>query len=77
MKPLHDTDALSRRLFHCILRETDVRATVSLFTDLCRASPAFRLWLWEEFGHEPNCRQAFVPRFEFPLGHQSSLDRFG
>lgn len=46
-------------LFHRLLRATDESAALSLLIDLCRASPALRLWLFEEFAREDASRAEF------------------
>lgn len=64
MKPPPAAETPSRRLFHQLLRETEESATVALFTDLCRASAALRLWLWDEFARDPKCRQTLADRLQ-------------
>lgn len=56
--------ATSRELFRRLVRETDESAAVSLFVDLCRTSPALRLWLWEDFAGDPALRAEFARRLK-------------
>ena len=45
------TDALSR-----LLADDGDSATQASFVQLCRVSPAFRRWLWEDFTRDPQLR---------------------
>lgn len=47
-----------RQLAH----ETDESATVALFVQLCRHSPALRHWLWEDFARDAATREQFASR---------------
>lgn len=42
--------------------ETDESATVALFVQLCRQSPALRHWLWEDFARDAAARDQFARR---------------
>ena len=50
----------SSRLFQALVQATDESAAVSLLVDLCRTSPALRLWLYEDFARDPNQRAEFA-----------------
>lgn len=45
-----------------LVEATDEAAAADLFVSLCRASPALRDWLWEDFARDPAVRQAFAAR---------------
>jgi len=42
--------------------ETDESATVALFVQLCRQSPALRHWLWEDFARDAAARDQLARR---------------
>ncbi|HVS52468.1 MAG TPA: hypothetical protein VHD62_08940 [Opitutaceae bacterium] len=50
----------SARLFQSIVEATDESATVSVLLDLCRTSPALRLWLYDDFARDPARRAEFA-----------------
>jgi hypothetical protein len=60
MSPPASSEPASRRLFRQLVRDSDESAAVSLFVELCRASPGLRLWLWEEFARDPRQRSEFA-----------------
>lgn len=43
-----------------LLAETEESATVALFVQLCRESPALRRWLWQEFAQDEKTRAGFA-----------------
>ncbi len=45
-----------------LVEMTDEAAAADLFMSLCRASPALRDWLWEDFARNPELREAFGAR---------------
>jgi hypothetical protein len=45
-----------------LVEATDEAAAADLFVSLCRASPALRDWLWEDFARNPEVRRAFAAR---------------
>ena len=47
-------------LFRQLAAETNESATVGLFLDLCRSSPALRHWLWEDFARDAGKRAHFA-----------------
>ena len=49
----------SSRLFQSLVEATDESAAVSLLLDLCRTSPALRLWLYDDFARDPALRAEF------------------
>ena len=50
----------SSPLFQALVQATDESAAVSLLVELCRASPALRLWLYEDFARDPAHRAEFA-----------------
>jgi hypothetical protein len=48
------------------LAEGDDDAAFRLFAQLCRASPALREWLWEEFARKPKTRARIAATFAQP-----------
>lgn len=51
MKPAPKSESLFRALL-----DDDESAAQASFIDLCRNSPAFRHWLWEDFAHDAKVR---------------------
>src|SRR5438105_15068444 len=45
-----------------LVETTDEGAAAELFLLLCRASPALRHWLWEDFARDSKIREAFRAR---------------
>lgn len=54
----------SQALFRQLTRETEESAAVALFLDLCRTTPALRVWLFEEFARDACVRVAFARRLK-------------
>jgi hypothetical protein len=52
MSPSPETTPLLRRL-----SASDETASLALLAHLCRQCPAFRVWLWDGFGRDPNQRK--------------------
>ena len=57
---MNASDPSPSRLFHQLVGATDESAAVSLFVELCRTSPALRLWLYEDFARDPIQRAEFA-----------------
>ena len=48
------------------LTDNEETATASLFRELCRASPALRHWLWNDFASDANIRATFKQALKDP-----------